>query len=53
MTGGGFGGAAVALIRVSDVDRIAAAVKEQVVAAGHPEPEMFPVVADRGAARDR
>ncbi|GAA2173750.1 galactokinase [Agrococcus versicolor] len=51
ITGGGFGGACIALVDVDRADAIAAAVAERVVAEGHPEPVAFAVRASAGASR--
>lgn len=53
MTGGGFGGSAVALVRTTDVDRVAEAVTAASADAGHPQPQMVRVVASAGAERVR
>ena len=52
MTGGGFGGAAIALIEAGAEERIAATVTEAFAAAGFAEPRIFPVTASAGARRD-
>ncbi|MHA7191790.1 galactokinase [Arthrobacter sp. MDT2-16] len=51
MTGGGFGGAAIALARVDDVPAIRAAVEEAFSAAGFRAPVIFSVLPGAGAAR--
>ncbi|NII41189.1 galactokinase [Curtobacterium flaccumfaciens] len=52
MTGGGFGGAAIALVDREARDRIAAAVTAAFAAAGYHEPNVFTVHAAQGARRD-
>ncbi|MGC5617256.1 galactokinase [Georgenia sp. Z1491] len=52
LTGGGFGGASIALVDASEAERIASEVDEAVVRAGFPRPEIFPVVPSGGARRD-
>jgi galactokinase len=52
MTGGGFGGAALALVDREARDRIAAAVTAAFAAAGYREPNVFTVHAAQGARRD-
>jgi galactokinase len=44
MTGGGFGGCAIALVSTDRLDRVAETVSEAL-----PQAELFTVVADRGA----
>ncbi|SDQ12142.1 galactokinase [Quadrisphaera sp. DSM 44207] len=51
MTGGGFGGSAVALVRADDAGRVAAAVHEAAARAGHPQPAFLLAVPSAGAAR--
>jgi galactokinase len=51
MTGGGFGGAAIALARVDDVPTIRAAVEDAFSAAGFRAPVIFSVLPGAGAAR--
>ncbi|WP_299036760.1 galactokinase family protein [uncultured Pseudokineococcus sp.] len=51
MTGGGFGGSAVALVREGDVDAVARAVTRASAEAGHPRPQLVSVVAAGGAER--
>jgi galactokinase len=48
MTGGGFGGSAIALVPLAEVDRVIEAVR-----AALPQTEFFPAVAARGAHRVR
>ena len=52
MTGGGFGGAAIALVPSADVDSIATAVTEAFAAAGYALPTTFTVTAADGARRE-
>lgn len=52
MTGGGFGGAAIALVADDLVPVVAAAVREAFAAARFREPEIFTVHAAQGARRD-
>jgi galactokinase len=52
MTGGGFGGAAIALIDSSKVAELKAAVSEEFEARGFAKPELFSVLADAGARRE-
>lgn len=52
MTGGGFGGAAIALVDREARDTIAAAVTSAFAAAGYREPNVFTVHAAQGARRD-
>ena len=52
MTGGGFGGAAIALVGDDLVPVVAAAVREAFAAARLREPEIFAVHAAQGARRD-
>lgn len=52
LTGGGFGGASIALVNANDSTRIAAAVRDSVEAAGHPSPEIYAVRPAAGARRD-
>ncbi|WP_298805208.1 galactokinase [uncultured Pseudokineococcus sp.] len=51
MTGGGFGGSAVALVRADGVDAVADAVGRASADAGHPRPQLVAVVAAGGAER--
>lgn len=53
LTGGGFGGAAIALVDVAASPRIRAEVADAVEAAGHARPTVFAVHASEGARRDR
>jgi len=52
MTGGGFGGAAIALVRRQDVDAVASAVVDAFAEAGFREPATFTVRAADGAGRE-
>ncbi|MFE0808099.1 galactokinase [Streptomyces sp. NPDC058848] len=51
MTGGGFGGSAIVLADVSDVDAITKAVEEAFSAAGFTAPRVFDAVPSAGARR--
>ncbi|MHA7292296.1 galactokinase [Arthrobacter sp. HLT1-21] len=51
MTGGGFGGAAIALTPNDDVDRVTAAVQDAFAAAGFTAPSIFSVLPADGAGR--
>jgi galactokinase len=51
MTGGGFGGSAIALIEDADAARVAAAITESFAAAGMHEPAFLLATAAPGAAR--
>ncbi|MHA7155959.1 galactokinase [Arthrobacter sp. TMN-50] len=51
MTGGGFGGAAIALTSDDDVERVTAAVEEAFGAAGYAAPSIFAVLPADGARR--
>ena len=53
MTGGGFGGSAIAIAPSSGVDDISSAVANAFSAKGFREPELFPVRADGPARRER
>lgn len=52
MTGGGFGGAAIALVPKSETEAISAAVKAEFSARGFGSPNTFTVTASDGAKRD-
>jgi galactokinase len=52
MTGGGFGGCTIALVRGDEVDTVRAAVDEAFAASGFTEPEHFVAVPSEGARRD-
>jgi len=51
MTGGGFGGSAIALIRRAQVEPVSQAVLAAFEQAGYVQPNIFTVVADEGAGR--
>jgi galactokinase len=51
MTGGGFGGSAIALVEAAAVPAVTQAVRGGFSAAGFAEPRLFEVQADEGAAR--
>ena len=53
MTGGGFGGAAIALVPITKIDSISAAVRNAFSARGYAEPNIFTVSADDGARREQ
>ena len=52
MTGAGFGGSAIALVRAADVESVTAAVIAGARSSGHPEPVVFSVEPRAGARRD-
>jgi galactokinase len=52
MTGGGFGGAALALVRNEDAGRVSAGVARDFARAGYTAPHIFPVIASEGARRE-
>lgn len=52
MTGGGFGGSAIALVRDEDLDGVRTAVETACEQAGFRRPRMFTAVPSRGAGRD-
>jgi len=52
MTGGGFGGSAIALVRAGDVESVMTAVVTAAQSAGHPTPAVFSVEPSAGARRD-
>jgi galactokinase len=52
MTGGGFGGAAIALVSVEKISEITLAVKAEFLALGYMEPDIFTVSADEGARKE-
>ncbi len=52
MTGGGFGGAAIALIDSSKIEDLKSAVAKAFEANGFKKPELFSVLADAGAKRE-
>ncbi len=51
MTGGGFGGSAIALIRREQIPAVSQAVYEAFEQAGYLRPNIFTVIADEGAGR--
>jgi galactokinase len=53
MTGGGFGGSAMAVVRAADTDAVSAAVERAFADRGFRAPECFPVTADGPARRER
>jgi Galactokinase len=52
MTGGGFGGSAIAIVPASGVDDISSAVESAFSAKGFREPDLFPVSAGGPAMRE-
>ncbi|MDQ1218429.1 galactokinase [Microbacterium arborescens] len=52
MTGGGFGGAAIALVETGAVDAVTDAVEKAFADAGYAAPTVFPVSPSAGARRD-
>ncbi len=52
MTGGGFGGSAIALTRTGDVDSVTTAIRMAFNDAGFREPSIFTVVPSEGARRE-
>ncbi len=52
MTGGGFGGAALALVRNDDAGKVAGGVARAFARAGYTAPHIFPVTASGGARRE-
>lgn len=52
MTGGGFGGAAIALVETDAVDTVTRAVEQAFADAGFTAPTIFPVTPSAGARRD-
>ncbi len=53
MTGGGFGGSAIALVSADSTDQVADAVQAAFAAAGHRQPRFFTATAASGARRTR
>ncbi|MGO2036441.1 MAG: galactokinase [Brevibacterium sp.] len=51
MTGGGFGGSAIAMVAEDRIDTVSTAVTRAFAAAGHREPHIFIVTAAAGAGR--
>ncbi|SKB51623.1 galactokinase [Arthrobacter sp. 49Tsu3.1M3] len=52
MTGGGFGGAAIALVHTDGAATVAAGVARDFARAGYAAPHIFPVTASEGARRE-
>ena len=52
MTGGGFGGAALALVRNEDAGKVAGGIARDFARAGYTAPHIFPVTASEGARRE-
>lgn len=52
MTGGGFGGAAIALVPIDQVDVVGSQVMQAFADAGHASPVLFTVTPAAGASRD-
>jgi galactokinase len=52
MTGGGFGGAALALVRNDDAGTVARGIARDFARAGYTAPHIFPVTASEGARRE-
>ncbi|MGO4807575.1 galactokinase [Arthrobacter sp. 2MCAF15] len=52
MTGGGFGGAALALVRNGDAGTVAEGIARDFAQAGYTAPHIFPVTASEGARRE-
>ncbi|MDF9752972.1 galactokinase [Arthrobacter sp. ES3-54] len=52
MTGGGFGGAALALVRNDDARKVAAGITRDFARARYTAPHIFPVTASEGARRE-
>ena len=53
MTGGGFGGSAIAIVRTDLLDEVSEAVATAFSDCGFREPELFPVTADGSARQER
>jgi len=53
MTGGGFGGAALALVRNDDAGTVAEGIARNFARAGYTAPHIFPVTASEGARREQ
>ncbi|RZU62840.1 galactokinase [Zhihengliuella halotolerans] len=51
MTGGGFGGSAIALVKANEADAVRDAVVRAFAEAGHAAPDVFPVLPSAGARR--
>ena len=52
MTGGGFGGAALALVRNHDAGKVVGGIARDFARAGYTAPHIFPVTASEGARRE-
>lgn len=52
MTGGGFGGAAIAVLRKSDLEQLASACEREFALAGFAKPKIFAVTPSDGARRE-
>jgi galactokinase len=52
MTGGGFGGAAIAIIEESKLDQLRKACQDEFLAKGFAEPNVFAVIPSEGARRE-
>lgn len=53
LTGGGFGGACIALVNEDDAQKISAVIQSEVKKSGFPEPVILKVSADDGAYREK
>lgn len=51
MTGGGFGGSSIALVKREQIETVSRAVRMAFDQAGYKEPNIFTVIADEGAGR--
>nr|WP_159610961.1 galactokinase [Glutamicibacter sp. JC586] len=51
MTGGGFGGSSIALVKREQIEAVSRAVRMAFDQAGYKEPNIFTVIADEGAGR--
>jgi galactokinase len=52
MTGGGFGGAAIALVPIERISEVSLAVTAEFEVLGYLKPEIFAVSAANGASRE-
>lgn len=52
LTGGGFGGSCLALVRIGDADAVAESVVARVTAAGHARPSVTAIAPSAGAGRE-
>jgi galactokinase len=52
MTGGGFGGAAIALVPIDESEQIANAIRDEFAKRNYAAPNIFAVNADDGARRE-